>query len=51
MAKMHTYTNNGWSVVSFNGYRGCALMSERKFDAKPGKTEVEYDVVQDLGEW
>lgn len=44
-------TYNNWSTINFDGYRGCALMSEQIFAVKPEKTEVEYDVVQDIGEW
>ena len=43
--------NQYWSTINFNGYRGCALMSEQKNAVKPRKTEVEYDVVKDIGEW
>jgi hypothetical protein len=42
--------NQSWSTINFNGYRGCALMSDKFFAVKPEKSEVEY-VVQDLGEW
>ena len=43
--------NHYWSAISFNGRQDCALMSEQNFAVKPGKTEVEYDVVKDIGEW
>ena len=42
--------NQSWSTINFNGYRGCALMSDKFFTVKPEKSEVEY-VVQDIGEW
>ncbi len=42
--------NQSWSTINFNGYRGCALMSDKFFAVKPEKSEVEY-VVQDIGEW
>lgn len=43
--------NRYWSAISFNGRQDCAFMSEQIFAVKPRKTEVEYDVVEDLGEW
>ena len=43
--------NRYWSAISFNGRQDCALMSEQIFAVKPIKTEVEYDVVKDIGEW
>lgn len=43
--------NHYWSAINFNGCQDYALMSERIFAVKPRKTEVEYDVVEDLGEW
>lgn len=42
--------NQSWSTINFNGYRGCALMSDKIFAVKPEKSEVEY-VVQDIDEW
>ena len=42
--------NKSWSTINFNGYRGCALMSDKFFAVKTEKSEVEY-VVQDIDEW
>lgn len=51
MTVMSRTYNNNWTAINFNGYRGCMLMSEQFFAVKPKKTGVEYDVVQDIGEW
>ena len=51
MTAINRTYNHYWSAISFNGRQGCALMSEQIFAVKPGKTEVEYDVVRDIGEW
>lgn len=50
MTAINRTYNQSWSTINFNGYRGCALMSDKFFAVKPEKSEVEY-VVQDLGEW
>lgn len=49
--KMHTYINNNYKTISFDGCYRCAFVSKQNFKNKPGKEEVEYDVVQDIGEW
>ena len=46
MTKMRTYKNNIIAPVSFDGGKWCAYSFEHKW-----KTEVEYDVVQDIDEW
>jgi hypothetical protein len=51
MTAINRTYNRYWSAISFNGCQDCALMSEQIFAVKPGKTEVEYDVVRDADEW
>ena len=51
MTAINRTYNRYWSAISFNGCQDCALMSEQIFAVKPGKTEVEYDVVRDVDEW
>lgn len=46
MAKMRT-NNFSWKTIKSNGY--CFDMPY--FSIKRNKTEVEYDVVQDIDEW
>ena len=48
---MYSHINKSWSIINFNDCRICALKYEGYFMPKPQKTEVEYDVVQDIGEW
>ena len=50
MTAINRTYNQSWPTINFNGYRGCALMSDNFFAVKPEKSEVEY-VVQDIGEW
>lgn len=50
IAICRTY-NQSWPTINFNGYRGCALMSDKFFAVKPKKSGVEYDVVKDIDEW